>query len=97
MLNIDPATGELSIERSPDEDVRYLLKRLALDTTKEGTLAAFADLIGKDATTVSRWMTEGDVPAYAARHLQMRFGFAAPARRLSREVREATRPLSKEE
>lgn len=60
--------------RSPQEQVRYLLKRLALEVTPEGTLEALADEIGVHRTTLSGWNTEGRVPLFKARHLNKRFG-----------------------
>lgn len=84
----DMATGEPWVERSHEEDVRYLLKRLALEVTPEGTLEALATRIGVHPTTLSSWRGMGDVPAAKARWLQRIFGHHAPAARLCKEIRE---------
>lgn len=61
-------------ERDFAENVRFRLKKLALEATKEGTLEKFAELIEKHPTTVSGWMTAGDVPDFQARRIEKRFG-----------------------
>lgn len=73
----------MSVERSPEEQVRYLLKRLALEFTESGTIEELALLIGVHRTTVSDWNTAGRVPEHKARYLQRRFGAGvAPAEEL---------------
>lgn len=61
-------------ERDFAENVRFQLKKLALEATREGTLEKFAELIEKHPTTVSGWVTAGDVPDFQAKRLEKRFG-----------------------
>jgi hypothetical protein len=63
----------MTVERSPEEQVRYLLKRLALEFTETGTLEELADDIGVHRTTMSAWMSAGRVPDHKARYLQRRY------------------------
>ena len=71
-----------------EEEVRYLLNRLILETTKTNLAREFALLINRHPTTVSDWMRNGDVPRVAAQELERTFGAElAPANRLSKTLR----------
>lgn len=76
--------SEVTITRNPQEYVRYLLRRLAVEITKEGTLNALAEKINVDPTTIWRWSTRGAVPRRKAVWLQTTFGETlCPAEHLS--------------
>lgn len=64
----------MAVERSPEEQVRYLLKRLALETTQSGMLEELADDIGVHRSTVWAWNTAGRVPEHKARWLNRMYG-----------------------
>lgn len=75
------------IERSFEENVRYLLDKLALEVSLERTLEKLAELAGVHPTTLSHWRTGGDVPAFQAKRLENRFGRElAPSDKLSKEI-----------
>lgn len=70
-------------DRTPEETVRFLIRRLALSVTREGTIEAFAAHHGTHPNTVHAWMRKGYVPRESALGLQERYGIElAPAEQL---------------
>lgn len=83
MLNLD----QPPVERDFKENVRYILKRVALEVSVEGSLEKLAERMNVHPTTISHWMRQGDVPPFRARNLQAVFGLdLAPANKLSQEI-----------
>lgn len=74
---------DISITRDPQEYVRYLLRRLALEVTQKGDLASLAEDLGLHYVTIARWAAQGWVPRNRAEFMQRKYGEAlAPANAL---------------
>ena len=81
MFNIDPP------ERTFEDNVRYLIDRMALECSTERTLEKMAEILEVHPTTISYWRSKGDVPPWRARWLETRFGRdLAPCEKLSKEI-----------
>jgi len=61
-------------ERTPEENVRYLLKRIALEATRDGTIESLAARLGTHPNTIGAWMRKGYVPRLSAIKLEETFG-----------------------